>query len=117
MPIVALTSLHGSPGVTTLALALTAEMVRNSCPALYVEADPAGGVVAARFDRPLVPSLTGLAGAARHELEIEQVHEHTQHLLDGVRGIVAHPSATHLHPNAKCLTDPNQPPNGAKCLA
>lgn len=94
MPIVALASLHGSPGVTTLSLALTASMTRGSIPAYYLEADPGGGVVAARFDRPLIPNLTGLAGAARHDLAIEQVNEHVQHLMDGVRGVVAHPCST-----------------------
>lgn len=91
MPIVALTSLHGSPGVTTLALALTAAMTRESHAAFFVEADPAGGTVAARFDRPLLPNLTALAGTARHGLAIEQVDEHVQHLMDNVRGVVAHP--------------------------
>jgi len=91
MPLIALTSLHGSPGVTTLALALTSVMSRESQAVYFVEADPAGGVVAARFDRPLIPNLTGLAGAARHELVIDQVNEHVQHLMEGVRGVVAHP--------------------------
>mgnify|MGYP006271610051 CR=1 FL=1 len=94
MGIISVTSLHGSPGVTTLALGIVGKLTRLGRSAVYLEADPTGGVVAARFDRPLLPNLTSLAGAARHGLSVAPVEAHLQYVLDGVRGILAHPAGT-----------------------
>lgn len=57
MTLLATTSLHGSPGATTLALALAGLRRR-----VLVEADPAGGVLAARCGLQREPGLASLAG-------------------------------------------------------
>lgn len=57
--IVALTSAKGSPGVTTTAVGLAACWLRPG--GLVVEADPAGGDLAARFGRYCEPGLSTMA--------------------------------------------------------
>ena len=57
-------SISGSPGATSLAIDL-ARTCAGATPALLVEVDPDGGRLAARLDLPLRPGLTELAGAAR----------------------------------------------------
>jgi hypothetical protein len=60
--IVALASAKGSPGVTTTALALASWWPRQ---AVLIEADPAGGDLAARTGLAEEPGLVGLAAAIR----------------------------------------------------
>lgn len=62
--LVAVGSLSGSPGVTSMAAGLAALWPRAG--ALMVEADPAGGDLAARFGLHREPGLAGLAAAIRH---------------------------------------------------
>ena len=62
MSVVALASSKGSPGVTTLALALASWWPR---PSIVIEADPAGGDLAARLALPEEPGLVSLAAAHR----------------------------------------------------
>lgn len=57
-------SLSGAPGVSTLTVGLAARWPGRS--ALLVEADPCGGVLAARFGLPQQPGLVGLAAQMRH---------------------------------------------------
>ena len=57
MSVVAVASLHGAPGATTLAAAL-ASIVPGS---VLIEADPSGGVLAARCGVPREPGLLTLA--------------------------------------------------------
>nr|WP_030501010.1 hypothetical protein [Micromonospora purpureochromogenes] len=57
-------SVSGAPGASTVALGLAA--LWPARPALLVEADPCGGVVAARFGLAQEPGLASLAAAARH---------------------------------------------------
>lgn len=67
MPLVSvvfLASAKGSPGVTTTALALTSWWPR---PAVLLEADPAGGDLAARLGLPEEPGLVGLAASLRRD--------------------------------------------------
>ena len=64
MSLFCLCSAHGAPGVTTTALTLAGVWPKNrQC--LLVEADPSGGVVAARFGLQDSPGLASLAAAAR----------------------------------------------------
>ncbi len=93
MTLLAVASLHGSPGVSTLAAALGNEMNRSGRAALLVEADPDGGVLAARYDLPLTPSLTELAAAARRTVEVGELAKYAQRLGDRLPVVVAHPSA------------------------
>jgi Mrp family chromosome partitioning ATPase len=62
--LVAVCSLKGSPGVTTLATALAARWPAQEN-TILVEADPAGGDIMARFRLPESPGLVSLAAAAR----------------------------------------------------
>lgn len=64
--VVALCSLSGAPGVSTLAVAL-AGMWPQEVPAVVVEADASGGDVAAWWQMPSEPGLVELAAAVRHE--------------------------------------------------
>ena len=64
MSVVALASAKGSPGVTTTALALASWWPRQ---AVLIEADPAGGDLAARTGLAEEPGLVGLAAALRRD--------------------------------------------------
>jgi MinD-like ATPase involved in chromosome partitioning or flagellar assembly len=93
MTLLAVASLHGSPGASTLAAALGHELNRGGRATLLVEADPDGGVLAARYDLPLSPSLTDLAGAARRTVEVSELAKYAQRLGGILPVVVAHPSA------------------------
>ena len=62
--LIVVASISGAPGVSTMALGMAALWPKR--PALLVEADPAGGVIAARFGLAQEPGLASLAAAARH---------------------------------------------------
>jgi MinD-like ATPase involved in chromosome partitioning or flagellar assembly len=82
MSVLALASAKGAPGVTTAAVALGAVWPRR---VLLVEADPAGGDLAARFHLPPEPNLVSLGMVARRgQLTPEQVWGHTQRLPRGL---------------------------------
>ena len=76
-----------SCGVTTLVLGLAATWPRRAeppeRPVLVVEADPAGGTLAASAGWPAEPGLVSLAAAARRGAEPSLVFEHCQHLPGG----------------------------------
>jgi len=93
MGLVAVASLHGSPGATALATALAGRAHGAGEATLLVEADPDGGVLAARFDLGLRPCLTDLAGAARRGIAAADLGRFTQVVGPGVPVVVAHPSA------------------------
>lgn len=87
MSVVCLTSAHGSPGVTTTALVLAATWPpHRRC--LLVEADPFGGVIAARYGLGDTPGLSSLAADCRRGLDDDSVWRHTQYLLGGVPVLV-----------------------------
>jgi len=65
MPFVAIGSAKASPGATTLALA-TALCSNATGPRVVVEADPAGGTLAARAGLGYEPGIMTLAAAFRH---------------------------------------------------
>ena len=85
--LVAVAAVKGSPGVTTLALALGAQRPGGQR-AVVVEADPAGGDLAARFGLPGQPGLVTLAAAARREQDPGLLEGHTQRLLGGRVSVV-----------------------------
>lgn len=66
-------------GATTAAMALAAAAV-DGAPPLLVEADPAGGDLAATTGASLDPGLLTLAAAGRRGLTEDAVLAHTQHL-------------------------------------
>ena len=72
---VALASAKGSPGVTTLALALGLVWPK---PVLVGELDPAGGDLVARLPLERSGGLAALAAAARHTIDGEQLAAHAQ---------------------------------------
>lgn len=88
--LVAVGSAKGSPGVTTLVLALAAcwpVSVRRPRP-LVVEADPSGGDVTARFELSDSPGLVDLAAAARRTASPRVLGECVQVLPGGVPVVV-----------------------------
>ena len=97
MALVVLGATRSSPGVTTAALALGAVWQRGGRQPLVVEADPDGGVLAARYGLGAHPNLTELAGRTRSGLRPTDVWEHAQRLPGGLGAVVAHPSADQTH--------------------
>ncbi len=96
MSLVCLGSAHGSPGVTTTALALAATWPEHRrC--LLVEADPFGGVIAARYGLGDTPGLSSLAAVGRRGLDDDVVWAHAQHLPGGVGVLVGPASADEAH--------------------
>lgn len=90
--LIALTSLKGSPGVTTFAVALAANWavaVRR----LVIECDPAGGDLAQRFGLAPSPGLLSLAAVARQPTGPDVVWNHTQ-TLAGQLPVVAGPAGS-----------------------
>lgn len=84
--LVGLCSVKGSPGVTTTALAMAARWPEGE--PVVIEADPAGGDLAARFRLPASPGTVSLAAAARRETRPDLVSEHCQALPGGLRVVV-----------------------------
>ena len=71
-------SVSGAPGASTVALGMAG--LWPDRPALLVEADPAGGVLAARFGLREDPGTGSLAAAARHGHRVENAGPFVQHL-------------------------------------
>ena len=86
MTVVALGSAKGAPGVTTMALALAAGWPANRA-LMVVEADPDGGVLAARRDLSPEPGLVTLAAALRRDRGT--LTPHRQALGEGVHALCA----------------------------
>ena len=87
MPLVALASVKGSPGVTITALALAATWPARE--RLLLEADPAGGDLGPWLDLPPSPGLVGLAAAARHDDGGGAVWDHARQVAGGLHVVVA----------------------------
>lgn len=81
-------SLKASPGVSTTALAVAA-MWPQPARVLLVEADPAGGDLAAQFGLASEPNLVSLSAAARREHDVEIAFAHAQQLPGGLPVIAA----------------------------
>ncbi|WP_322751517.1 MULTISPECIES: hypothetical protein [unclassified Frankia] len=87
--IITVGSLKGSPGATTLALALADRWPTGSEP-LVVEADPAGGDLGARFGLGAARGLVTLAAAGRRGSgEPRPLSDHSQQLPGGLEVITA----------------------------
>ena len=96
MSLVGLCSAHGSPGVTTTALALAATWPEHRrC--LLIEADPFGGVLGARYRLGDTPGMSTLAAVARKGLDEEAVWRNVQQLPGGVGVLVGPASAEEAH--------------------
>jgi hypothetical protein len=94
--LIALCSVKGSPGVTTMAVALAAQWPEaTSRNRLVAEVDPAGGDLAMRFGLPSTPGLVSLAAAARRRRDPAVVWEHTQALTGAARVLLAPPGGAH----------------------
>jgi len=98
MSLVTVGSVRGGPGATTLAVALASVWRSTGRSPLLVEADPDGGVLAARFGLGHRPSLTEIGVRARTTIRPDDVWQAAQALPapggDGaVPVVVAHPSA------------------------
>ena len=91
MSLVSLASAHGSPGTTTVALCLAA-VWPGKADVVMVEADPFGGVLAARAGLADTPGLVSLAAEARSGLKTEVVWRHAQALSGGLPVVVGPPS-------------------------
>ncbi len=102
--LLALGSVKGSPGVSTLALALAAcwppPMTR-----LLVECDPAGGDLAVRFQLPLSPGLISLAAQARGPANVKLLAEHAQRLPGGLRVLGAPPGTEQARAAVRTLAN------------
>lgn len=79
--VLAFAGVKHSPGVTTLALAVASA---GPGTALVVEADPAGGDIAARAGLALDPGIVSLAAAARNGMRPEVLAANFQRFGDGV---------------------------------
>ncbi|HKA03636.1 MAG TPA: hypothetical protein VKD67_04885 [Acidimicrobiales bacterium] len=102
MSLVAVGSVRGGPGATTLALALAAAWDRPNRSPFLLEADPDGGVLAARFGLGHRPSLTELGVRARTSIQPDDLWHAAQALSVPSDGralplVVAHPSADQCH--------------------
>lgn len=82
-------SLRGAPGVTTLCLLCAANWPAGHTRVL-IEADSAGGVLAARFGlASQQPNLLGLAASARHGISDDKIEAFCQQLPDAVPAVIA----------------------------
>jgi hypothetical protein len=92
MGLICFGSVRSSPGVTATVLAVGASWPTTPAP-VVVEADPDGGVLAARYSLGRSgesPGLTSLATAARRDLGAGELWRHTQELPGGM-GVVVGP--------------------------
>jgi hypothetical protein len=86
--LIAVGSVKGAPGATTLALGLTGVWPG---PALLVEADPSGGDLACRFGHHPDPGLASLAATARPGAAGRPMGLHAQRLRLGIDVVLAWP--------------------------
>lgn len=112
--IVALCSLKGSPGVTTLSVALASGWPSGGQP-VVVECDRAGGDLLARFRLDLNPGLVTLAAAARRAGgDAGLIWQHTQRLPGGLPVVAGPPGADQARAALAELTaDPGLLPRAA----
>jgi hypothetical protein len=104
----AVASRKGSPGATTLAALLAWRWPDAGEPRLIVEADPDGGVLAARWHAAAhlthEPGLLSLAAARDGDVG-ERVARHVQSLAPGVDVLVSPPSPAQVIASLRALGD------------
>lgn len=83
MTLIAAGSAHGSPGVTTTLELLASALPERTRVPVVVEADDAGGVLAARHVMPVSPGMATLAEALRRA-ESPSILDHAQQLPSGI---------------------------------
>lgn len=105
MSLVCVASAHGSPGVTTVALSLAATWPGDG-EVVLVEADPFGGVLAARSGLADTPGLVSLAAEARGGLNTTVIWRHAQALAGGLPVLVGPPSAEQATAVLRDITAP-----------
>jgi len=89
MTIIALTSVKGSPGVTSLATALAATWPGyDDSPVLLIEADPAGGVLGPRHGLTAEPSLASYMADARRGFDPAIAAANSQEIAPRVRALI-----------------------------
>ena len=102
----AVASRKGSPGATTLAVLLGHLWPGADEPRFVVEADPEGGVLAARWHAALgtthEPGLLTLA-AARDGSAIDRLHRHAQPLVAGLRLVAGPPGPAQADASLRAL--------------
>jgi MinD-like ATPase involved in chromosome partitioning or flagellar assembly len=88
--VLVLGSAKASPGVTTLALALSLAWPRRASAGVRIlEADADGGTLAARLGLRAEPNLTSLAAAGRRGLDEATLAAHEHAIADGVTLVAA----------------------------
>lgn len=102
--VIAVCSLKGSPGATTLSVALAACWPAPGRP-VVVECDPSGGSLAARFGLAAAPGLVSLTAAARQNRDVMLLWAHTQSLPGEVPVVVAPPGADYTRAALTTLLD------------
>lgn len=105
MTTVAVCSLKGAPGATTAALALTAALHRSQSDAVVVEADPAGGDLAAMLGLATDPGLVTLAAASRHHSAWPDLQPHVQPLPGGGWVLLAPTDPSQAYAAIRSLAD------------
>ncbi len=95
MTIWAVASLRGSPGATTLAMGLGAAWpATTGRPRVVVEADPLGGVLAARYDELRADrTIADAAVALRREFDVDRLLQVARPVWGGLPVVPAQPSA------------------------
>lgn len=86
-------SAHGSPGVSTALQLIASSLGDAAAVPVIVEADAAGGVLAARYELSLTPGFVTLAESLRKS-ETPPLLDHAQRLPSGVACVPLSPSAT-----------------------
>lgn len=95
MTIWAVGSLRGAPGATALAMGLGAAWpATTGRPRVVIEADPDGGVLAARFEELRADkTIADAAVALRRDLDVARLLEASRPVWGGLPVVPAHPSA------------------------
>src|SRR3954469_9876747 len=106
--LIVLSSLKGSPGVTTFTVALAANWP-VALRRLVVECDPAGGDLAQRFGLAASPGLLSLAAAARRPVDADVAWSHAQPLPGGVQVVTGPPGGHQARAALLTLTSAASP--------
>lgn len=90
--LICLTGSKGSPGATTLAVALTSSAPAETGRVLLIDADPDGGDLAALLGAGTNPGMVTLAAATRHRFAPDEVERHAQPIGDTISLLAAPPT-------------------------